>query len=399
MEKITNILNMLKQAIDERDANRWKEGIRLLADISKKDLSVFMEKPSGSWGEFIVHILSNEDQFSFDVLKALHMMKEFSVLNDLKMAYSKTSNKHIKKEIRRIFHRWRTLGLNDAVVEESESVREDSSKQHPEGVEAWMSLPDYSGNKHVFLIIPIPNAYILIQGIVNDIDGISKFSCIELSSRDYKKVKMSIEKMDEMIFSVEPEYAGYEIREGFRKNPNSKEKFHFSKYESVIPILKIQKSDFFREILQKIDTSEQDLYKSNTLLDKKEFKGFFADAKFLEPYVEKLLSLEESRIIVSIHIREEQQNEIFYDAISNFPEELCFLYKERLCDIGLFYLKKGLYDDLRKVIAVIKAVDERRKLSTIPFFIEGIKRAIILLKDQKSVKKGNSSIIINRDFY
>ncbi len=394
MEKIVNILYSLKEALDKGDSEHWMEGIRLLTEISGKDLSRFTVSLPGSWNEFIKRLLSYEDRFSIDILCAVGLMKEFSILHDLKEIYSETSDKHLKKEIRRIFHRWRTLGITDAVVEEIEQEGKKSVSDYPEGIEAWMSPPDYSGNKHIFLIIPTYNTYLLVQGIINDIDGINKFSCLELSARDYKKVKTSIEKMDEMIFPVEPEYAGYEIREAFQKNPGSKERVEFIKYESKIPTLKIHKADYLRENLERIESSEHDLSVSNTLLDKREFKGFFADSKFLNAYADKLFLLEESRIIVSIHVREEQYSEIIEEAVTRFPDEQRSLYRGRLEEIGLFYLKKGFHNDLRKVVAVIRALDYKKDPSSIPFFREGIKRALMILKNQRSTRRGDSSIII-----
>ncbi len=394
MEKIVDILYSLKEALDQGNNKQWMEGIRLLTEISGKDLSRFTESPPGSWSEFIRHLLSYEDKFSIDILRAVGLMKEFSILCDLKEIYSETLDKHLKKEIRRIFHRWRTLGISDAVVEEIEQEGKKSVSHYPGKIEAWMSPPDYSGNKHIFIIIPIHNTYLLVQSMVNDIHGINKFSCLELSAMDYKKVKTSIEKMDEMIFPVDPEYAGYEIREASQKNPDSKERPYFIKYESKIPTLKIPKADYLRENLERIESTEHDLSESDTLLDKREFSGFFADSKFLHAYADKLLSLEESRIIVSIHVREEQYSEIIEEAVTKFPDEQRSLYRGRLEDIGLFYLKKGFQNDLRKVVAVIRALDYKKDLSSIPFFREGIKRALMILKNQRSTNRGDSSIII-----
>lgn len=331
-----------------------------------KDIQIILEKliseiNEGKSEEEIFQFLKSS--FSKDLEKDKKLIENLIKIDNAKIAQllirliSLTSDKNLRKIIKRYIYKLRTKGISVEKVpfEEKSGFRPEPT----ESTKAFISNYDFSWNRILILSIPYfgkPKIYLI--GILNDIKGLIEFGGRNFSKKGFTEFFENIQKGSPTpMVEIDPPYAAFLFLEAYQlsiRNGNPLKSFSQFKDE----IEKIKK-DYNKPLVyyylnaDEIGKNTYLLAKERELLEKEIFKDWYLDDDLIQPYVKEVIDAKESRIVLNKMQREERLLGIYERALLEiFSDDKRFIFKRRLEETAYFLIKLGREEDAKIALAI-----------------------------------------------
>jgi len=285
-------------------------------------------------------------------------------LEALNVLEAAATDKEIKKEIRRSFFKLAQKGLippKPAVA--GAELKRPILGSSPE-IEGYLSSVDGAGGRLVWLARPHAGGVQLLQGMVNDREGLLRAGAPVVRRKELRRMAQEIkEKHGVTMISIPWEYGDQILWEGFEKAKSLGRSGveDFSSLRSAFTSAKPGAAP--HPVYGRLDPGGvrsgawREL--SRRLLDLPEFRPWILDEDWIMPYTNEIQHAQESRLVLNELQKEERVAGIVRDAAREiFSGERGKIYQRRMEDMALYLAETGRKEEGRLALALALAIGE-----------------------------------------
>lgn len=313
-----------------------------------------------------------------------------------------SADKELKKEARRSLFKLSQRGLAIPQEKSSEQLSTAILSHAPE-VEAYMSSVDGSGGRLVWIAKPQPNHGLqLIQGMVNDREGLQRIGGAKLRRKELRKMSQDIKQQhDVSMISVPWEYADKVLYEGFERakslGRSGVENFH--ELRSIVMTGKPKLDD--HPVYSRLNSEEarQGAWRelSRRLLEQPELRFWILESDWIQPFIDQLQEAQSSRLVLNPVQKEERLAGIVRDAVKALcAGEIGKIMQRRMEDTALYFVETGRPDLAKLALAVALQVKEEDPGPLDISFLTGLvqKSIAFYVSQQKTEREAEPSFIV-----
>ncbi|HUK41223.1 MAG TPA: hypothetical protein VLX11_09275 [Candidatus Acidoferrales bacterium] len=313
-----------------------------------------------------------------------------------------SSDKDLKKEVRRSLFKLGQKGLNIAREESSNPMATVGFNRPPE-IEAYMSAVDGAGGRLVWIVKPQPNFGLqTIQAMVNDRDGLQRIGGAQIRRKELRQMAQEIKRQHGItMISVPWEYADQMIYASFERAKSQGrtglENFH--ELRSMIASGKPKPQD--HPIYGKLDEHlvREGAWRelSRRMLDEQELRFWVLDEEFTQPFLAQLQEAQTSRLVLNPMQKEERLASIVRDAVAALcTGEMGKWMQHRMEDLALYFFETERPDHAKLALAVALQIKEGNPGPLDVSFLTGLvqKSFAVYLAQQKTKSEEEPSLIV-----
>jgi len=275
------------------------------------------------------------------------------------------ADKDVKKEIRRSLFKLTQKGIAQPTREQPQAPAP-ILKQTPE-IEAYMSSVDGAGGRLVWIARPEPGQGLqFIQAMVSDREGLQRAGGTVLRRKELRKMAQDIKEQHGVtLISVPWEYADATVYEAHEKaktlGRSGSGIEELPRLRSIFNAGKPKPQE--HPVYQRIDSgaAREGAWRelSRRLLDEPEFRFWFLDEDWIQPYLPQLEEAQTSRLVLNPMQKEERLAGIVRDAVKTlFMGEIRQLFQRRMEDMALYLLETGRSEAAKLAVAVAQQIKE-----------------------------------------
>jgi hypothetical protein len=313
------------------------------------------------------------------------------------------ADKELRKEARRSLFK---LGQRGVAVPQKDDQRPAGTVplfSHTPSVEAYMSPVDGGGGFLVWIAKLQPNHGLqLIQAMLHDRDGLLRIGGAQLPRKELRKMIQDIkEQHGATMITVPPEYADYEIYQGYEKakarGQTGLENFH--ELRSVIATGKPKEQPHpIYDKLNRNDARDGPWREaSRRLLDEPELRYWILTDEWLKALLPQLQEAQTSRLVLNPAQKEERFAAIVRDAV----RDLCRgdsgkAFRRRMEIMALYFFETSRNNQAKLALAIALQVGDGDPGPLDVSFLTGLvqKSFAFLLSEQSAQKDQEPSLII-----
>ncbi|HEY2921076.1 MAG TPA: hypothetical protein VGK77_19000 [Candidatus Binatia bacterium] len=345
-----------------------------------------------------------EKEIDLAVAFALGRILDSTAVEALVEIGKQTSDKEIRKEIRRSFFK---LGQRGLTV-----PREASGENNPvtavfgraTDIEAYMSAVDGGGGRLIWIAKPQPNHGLqVIQAMLQDRDGLLRIGGMQMRRKELRKMAQDIrEQHDVGMISIPWEFADQMIYQGYERakarGQSGLENFH--ELRSMIATAKPKEQ--LHPVYRKLDAAQvrDGAWRehSRRLLDEPELRYWILTDDWVQAFVAQLQEAQTSRLVLNPLQKEERFAAIVREAV----RALCSgengqAFKRRMEDMALYFAETNRTDLAKLSLAVALQVGEGDPGPLDVSFLTGLMQksfAFFMSQEKAKVEEEQSSLII-----
>jgi hypothetical protein len=345
-----------------------------------------------------------EKQIDLAVAFALGRVLDSTAVEALAEIEKQATDKETKKEIKRSFFKLGQRGLTIPHEEARENKPAPGLFSRATDIEAYMSAVDGGGGRLVWIAKPQPNHGLqVIQGMVNDRDGLLRVGGMHLRRKELRKMVQDIkERHNVSMISIPWEYADWMLYENYEKaKPRGQtglENFH--ELRSVFANTKPRKQS--HPIYQKLDAAQVHdgawREQSRRLLDEPELRYWILTDDWVQAFVAQLQEAQTSRLVLNPLQKEERFAAIVREAV----KALCSgengrSFRRRMEDMALYFVETNRLDLAKLFLAVALQVGEGDPGPLDVSFLTGLMQktfAFYMSQEKAKTEEEQSSLII-----
>lgn len=325
-------------------------------------------------------------------------------LEALSVLEAAATDKEIKKEIRRSFFKLAQKGLT---LPRPAAVRAETKRWISGAgseIEGYLSSVDGAGGRLVWLAKPQAGGVQLLQGMVNDREGLLRAGAPVVRRKELRRMAQEIkEKHGVTMISIPWEYGDRILREGFEK-ARSLGRSGVEEFSSLrSAFTSIRPGDAPHPVYRRLDRDGvrsggwREL--SRRLLDLPEFRAWILDEDWVMPYTDEIQHARESRLVLNELQKEERLAGIVRDATREiFSEERGKIFQRRMEDMALYLTETGRKDEGGLALAVALAIAEREMgglgALDISFLTGLVQKSLAFYLSQAKAKAAEESSLI-----
>ena len=315
----------------------------------------------------------------------------------------KTTDKEVKKEIRRSLFKLSQRGLVIPREENLEAKTAALSFTRAPTAEAYMSSVDGSGGRLIWIAKPQPPRGLqVLQAMFNDREGLQRVGGAQIPRKELRKMTAEIKAQHGITMIPVPwEYADAVIYDGFEKakalGRSGLENFH--ELRAVINTNKpaAQKHPVYRKF--DVGTVREGAWRelSRRLLDEPELQYWILDADWVQPLLSQIHEAQTSRLVLNPVQKEERVAGIVRDAVKMICSgESGHILQRRLEDMALYFSETGRPDQAGLALAVALQVGEGNPGPLDVSFLTGLvqKSFAFHLSEEKTRSDEEPSLIV-----
>ena len=338
------------------------------------------------------------------IIFSLGKIFEAAALNALGEIDRRTSDKEIKKEIKRALFKLSQKGF--AAPEEKPAETKPALSvfgAEPE-IEAYMSAVDGGGGRLLWIAKPQPSHGLqVIQAMLHDRDGLLRFGGMHMRRKDLRKMADEIKQQHEVsMISVPWQFVDQMIYEGYERakarGQSGLERFH--ELRSILATGKPKESA--HPIYQKLNAEQvRDgawREQSRRLLDEPELRYWILTDDWVQAFLPQLQEAQTSRLVLNPLQKEERYNAIVRDAVKTLCSgENGRAFKRRMEDMALYFLETQRPDQAKLSLAVALQVGEGDPGPLDVSFLTGLMQksfAVFMSQEKAKKEEEQSSLII-----
>jgi hypothetical protein len=345
-----------------------------------------------------------EKQIDLAVAFALGRVLDSTAVEALAEIEKQATDKETKKEIKRSFFKLGQRGLTIPHEEARENKPAPALFSRATDIEAYMSAVDGGGGRLVWIAKPQPNHGLqVIQGMVNDRDGLLRVGGMHLRRKELRKMVQDIkERHNVSMISIPWEYADWMLYENYEKakarGQSGLENFH--ELRSIFANTKPSKQS--HPIYQKLDVAQVHdgawREQSRRLLDEPELRYWILTDDWVQAFVAQLQEAQTSRLVLNPLQKEERFAAIVREAV----KALCSgengrAFRRRMEDMALYFVETNRLDLAKLSLAVALQVGEGDPGPLDVSFLTGLMQksfAFYMSQEKAKTEEEQSSLII-----
>jgi len=345
-----------------------------------------------------------EKEIDLAVAFALGRILDSTAVEALVEIDKQTSDKEIRKEIRRSFFKLGQRGLTIPHEESGENNPAAAVFSRATDIEAYMSAVDGGGGRLIWIAKPQPNHGLqVIQAMLQDRDGLLRIGGMHMRRKELRKMAQDIrEQHDVGMISIPWEFADQMIYQGYEKakarGQSGLENFH--ELRSMIATAKPKEQ--LHPVYRKLDAAQvRDgawREQSRRLLDEPELRYWILMDDWVQAFVAQLQEAQTSRLVLNPLQKEERFAAIVREAV----KALCSgangqAFKRRMKDMALYFFETNRLDAAKLSLAVALQVGEGDPRPLDISFLTGlVQKSLAFFMSQEKAKEEEeqSSLII-----
>ena len=313
-----------------------------------------------------------------------------------------SADKELKKEARRSLFKLSQRGLAIPEEKSGEKVPAAILSRAPD-VEAYMSSVDGSGGRLVWIAKPQPNHGLqLIQGMVNDREGLQRIGGANIRRKELRKMSQEIKQQHDISMIAIPwEYADKVLYEGFEKakslGRSGLENFH--ELRSIVATGKPKLENHPAYSRLNSEEAREGAWRelSRRLLDEPELRFWILDSDWIEPFMGQLQEAQSSRLVLNPVQKEERLAGIVRDAVKALcAGEIGRIMQRRMEDMALYFIETGRPDLAKLALAVALQIKQEEPGPLDISFLTGLvqKSIAFYVSQQKTEREAEPSFIV-----
>lgn len=387
---------MTKNKSQEEQIHKGLEKLReagLAIDGSAPDLVPRLKESFGK-----------EKQIDLAVAFALGRVLDSTAVEALAEIEKRATDKETRKEIKRSFFKLGQRGLTILHEEARENKPATAFFSRATDIEAYMSAVDGDGGRLVWIAKPQPSLGVqVIQGMLNDRDGLLRVGGMHLRRKELRKMVQDIKEQHNVsMISIPWEYADWMLYEGYEKakarGQGGLENFH--ELRSIFANTKPRNQS--HPIYQKLDAAQMRdgawREQSRWLLDEPELRYWILTDDWVQAFVARLQEAQTSRLVLNPLQKEERFAAIVREAV----KALCSgengrAFKRRMEDMALYFAETNRIDLAKLSLAVVLQIGEGDPGVLDVSFLTGLMQktfAVYMSQEKAKVEEKQSSLII-----
>ena len=336
------------------------------------------------------------------VVFALGKISDAAAVETLKVIERESTDKEVKREIKRSFFKLTQRGLavpKDQPVEAKATAFFASTPD----IEAYMSSVDGGGGRLVWIARVQPNHGLqLIQAMLHDREGLLRIGGTPLRRKELRKMADDIQQQhDVTMISIPWEYADQILYEGYERakarGQSGLENFH--ELRSIINTgkPKEQPHPIYRRLNP--DEARDGAWReqSRRLLDEPELRYWILTDDWLQAFLPQIEDAQASRLVLNPVQKEERLAAIVRDAVKALcAGENAKLFQRRMEDMALYLAETNRADLAKLSFAVALQAGEGDPGPLDVSFLTGLvqKSFAFFLSEQKAKREEETSLIV-----
>jgi hypothetical protein len=336
------------------------------------------------------------------VVFSLGRIADSSAVEALIRIEKSSADKELKKEARRSLFKLSQKGL--AIPEEKSSEKVPAAiLSHAPDIEAYMSSVDGSGGRLVWIVKPQPNLGLqLIQGMVNDREGLQQIGGANIRRKELRKMSQDIKQQHGVSMIPIPwEYADKLLHEGFERakslGRSGLENFH--ELRSIVASGKPKLDEHPAYSRLNSEEARQGAWRelSRRLLEEPELRFWILDSDWIQPFMGQLQEAQSSRLVLNPVQKEERLAGIVRDAVKALcTGEMGRIMQRRMEDLALYFIETGRPDHAKLALAVALQVKQEEPGPLDVSFLTGLvqKSIAFYLSQEKTEREAEPSLIV-----
>ena len=293
------------------------------------------------------------------VVFTLGRIPDPSALKMLMDLESATTDKNIKKEIRRSLFKLSQRGLALPEQRGAESKPSVPLFGATSNIEAYMTAVDGAGGRLVWIVKPVAGAGLdFIQGLVSDREGLQRASGGRLRRKELRAVFQNMKEQHGVTpIAVPWEYADQVLWEGFEtakaQGRSGIEDFHELRSAITAGKPSVQAHPIYQRIAADEARAGAWREQSRRLLDEPEMRFWLLDADWIEPFLPQLEEARTSRLVLNPVQKEERLAGIVRDVVKMLSTgEAGKVMQRRLEDMAFYFAETARPQQAKLALAV-----------------------------------------------
>jgi hypothetical protein len=337
------------------------------------------------------------------VVFALGKISDAGAVETLKAIERESTDKDVKREVKRSFFKLAQRGLAVPKEEPAESTAKAVLFTRAADIEAYMSAVDGAGGRLVWIAKVQPNHGLqLIQAMLHDREGLLRIGDARVRRKELRKRADDIKQHHKVTMIPVPwDYADRILYEGYERakarGQSGLENFH--ELRSIINTAKPREQP--HPIYRRLNPDEARdgawREQSRRLLDEPELRYWILTEEWLQALLPQIEDAQTSRLVLNPVQKEERLAAIVRDAV----KVLCSgengkLFQRRMEDMALYFAETGRVDLAKLALAVALQGGEGDPGPLDVSFLTGLvqKSFAYFLSEQKAKKEEETSLIV-----
>jgi hypothetical protein len=378
-----------------------EEEIRRGIDVLRKSGVAPEERSPGLVSQLEAELGKGRDT-DLAVVFSLGRIVDSSAVEALIRIEKGSADKELKKEARRSLFKLSQRGLEIPEEKSIEKVPAAILSRAPD-IEAYMSSVDGSGGRLVWIAKPQPNHGLqLIQGMVNDREGLQRIGGANIRRKELRKMSQEIKQQhDVSMITIPWEYADKVLYESFERakslGRSGLENFH--ELRSIVTTGKPKLGDHPAYSRLNPEEAREGAWRelSRRLLDEPELRFWILDSDWIQPFIGQLQEAQSSRLVLNPVQKEERLAGIVRDAVKALcAGEMGRIMQRRMEDMALYFIETGRPDLAKLALAVALQVKQEDPGPLDISFLTGLvqKSIAFYLSQQKTEREAEPSFIV-----
>ncbi len=369
-------------------------------------LRELLRRPPQNAFRFLDRVLEGQEDLWEEILEMLGEAPQEEAGRLLQAGYG-TAGKGLRKKIRRVVHKRSARDLPVFPLEQEgpgEAVWKAPAPPAPEGL---IGLPDPTGGRMVWVIRPnVRKGMLVFAGWVDDQGRLREFHVIDPSRKEAEQYKESVLGNPELpVVECHAGFCASLLDEGYRTRAHlSAEGVELFKalrplLQEVVPVER-PTAPVYTVLSDTPDEASlgDSVGDSANLLKERLLLAWNFEAERMEPHLDKLEEISESRIIVQPYQKKERMDALYREIAGELLSDPAYRtsWRRRLEDAAWVFYKKGLEAQARSAAHVSRYLeDPEGNAGRIPFFVELVRRGMEgMLKEKKTEEKQAPSLIV-----
>ena len=348
--------------------------------------------------------LKNEPSLTIPLIEALASIPNPETAQLLTRMMGKSEEKQVSKSIKRTLYRLRQKGVQwEEKPSKDRPILRAPKLAEPEG---YLGAIDSAGSRIIVIARPRPlRGLFMVFSIVNDLEGIQRFSLKELSKKGLEEfVKGPLSSRDFPIVLTPGAYCIHLLKEASSVSRrlskplphgyhDAQNEFKDLSWDDPAPII----YQYMKE--DEIKDQAGLLSESANLHEIPPFSAWFLKDQEVQGYVSDIKDAQESRLVLTSDQKGARLNSIFRKALEElFPEDKRLLWKRRLEEMAYILQKTGKEKEAK--ITMSAAIDLKNPFSPIdpnPFIWSLLLKSIYILIEgdyEEKEKEEKASLIV-----
>lgn len=386
---------MAKKKSNEEEIRRGLEKLRQ----SRLDL----EDASPNLITQLQQQIGNERETNLAVAFSLGKIADPKAVDALVEIEKQTTDKELKKEVRRSLFKLTQRGLALPREESTEAEPRAALFSSSPEAEGYMSSVDGAGGRLIWIARPQPNhGLYVIQAMVNDREGLQRIGGAQVRRKELRKMAQDIKEQHGIsMISVPWEYADEMLYKGFEaaKTLSRGGLEHFHEIRAAVNAAKPkpQAHPIYRRL--NADHMQEGAWRelSRRLLEESELQYWILDQDWAEPFLGQLQEAQSSRLVLNPVQKEERLAGIVRDAVKTIcAGDMGKRMQRRMEDTALYFSMTDREELAKLALAVALQIGQGDPGPLDISFLTGLvqKTFAFYLSQQKSKAAEEPSLIL-----